>query len=323
MNHEHVPRYCRVHPVIHDFIVCKSKEDNFATLVDAQQQYVPNNNNSTIRRLSLNNSGKQDQPAARNEHMDLSHARSITVFGNSSAMPLLTDLKVVRVLDLEGCNSPVRLDGLCKLLLLRYLSLKGTDIIDLPTTIEELKWLETLDVRSTKVKELPPSITKLEKLTHLLTGCSKLPTMISDMKALLTLSCSANAMEQLRGLANVRELELFCDKTEITGDEERVTFPSDGFQGVKQLCIRGSSPSVAFKSSALPDVQVFELRFEKGLADKSSSVSGIEHLTSLKHLYVEFLQQDEGTMATVDAMRRAVEAPNHPDVTVMVNGVCM
>jgi hypothetical protein len=133
MNHEHVPRYCRVHPVIHDFIVCKSKEDNFATLVDAQQQYVPNNN-STIRRLSLNNSGKQDQPAARNEHMDLSHARSITVFGNSSAMPLLTDLKVVRVLDLEGCNGPVRLDGLCKVLLLRYLSLKGTDIIDLPTT---------------------------------------------------------------------------------------------------------------------------------------------------------------------------------------------
>ncbi|TVU21042.1 hypothetical protein EJB05_30653, partial [Eragrostis curvula] len=317
LNHERFPRTCRVHPVIHDFIVCKSKEENFATLVDAQQQYVPNNN-STIRRLSLKNSSKQAEPAVRNEHMDLSHARSITVIGNASATPLLTDLKVVRVLDLEGCDGPVCLDGLCKLLLLRYLSL-GTDINDLPATIGELKWLETLDVKSTKVKELPSSIVKLEKLTYLLAGSAKLPSRIAEMKALQMLSCSANALEQLRELTSVRKLELFCDETEMTGDERRVTFPGDGFKGVKWLCIRGRSPSVTFETGALPDVQVLELRFGEALAKESSSISGIEHLSSLKNVNVEFSKDDAGAMATVEEMRKAVEA-NHPDVTFMING---
>ncbi|KAK3164307.1 hypothetical protein QOZ80_1AG0015640 [Eleusine coracana subsp. coracana] len=319
MNHENVPRYCTVHPVIHDFIVCKSKDENFATLVDAQQLYVPNNNNSTIRRLSLKNSGKQAHPAVQNEHMDLSHARSITVFSNSDPMPLLTDLKVVRVLDLECCNGPVCLDSLCKLLLLRYLSLRGTDINELPATIGELKWLETLDVRSTKVKELPPSIAKLKKLTHLLTRSTKLPGKIAEMKALQTLSCSVDAMEQLRELTKVTELELFCDEAETPGNETGVTFTGDGFQGVKRLCIRSSSPSMTFESGALPDVQVLELRFKEGLADKSSGVSGIQYLLSLKHIYVEFLQHDAGAMATVDAIRQVVNAPNHQEVTIMVN----
>ncbi|RLN25497.1 disease resistance protein RPM1-like [Panicum miliaceum] len=245
LNHEGVPRRCRVHPVIHDFIVYKSMEENFATLMDAQ--HVPNND-STVRRLSLRNSSKQDQPAVRNESTDLSHARSITVFGHASAAPQLTNLKVVRGLDLEGCHGPVCLDGLCKLVLLRYLSLRGTDTSEVPPTIGDLRCLETLDVRSTKVKELPPSIVRLEKLMHLLAGSAKVPDGIANMKSLQTLSCggttksSANFIEEINNHDNLRELELYSDATETPGNKKRVRFPAHGFRSVKKLCIRCPSP---------------------------------------------------------------------------------
>jgi hypothetical protein len=308
LDHEGVPRRCRVHPVIHDFIICKSMEENFATLIDAQ--HVPKNG-STVRRLSVKNSSKKDQPAARNESTDLSHARSVTVFGHASAAPSLNDLKVVRVLDLEGCVGPVCLDGLCKLVLLRYLSLKGTDASVLPSAIGDLRCLETLDVRFTKVKELPPSIVRLGKLMHLLAGSAKLPGDIAEMKALQTLSCigttrrSVNFIEEISKHDKLRELELYFDATEKP--EMPVEFPAHGFRSVRKLCIRHSSPWVTFEPNTLPVIQVLELSFQKGLVDQSSGVSGIENLSSLKHVLLEFQKNDAGAMATVDAVRNSAQ----------------
>ncbi|OEL14516.1 Disease resistance protein RPP13 [Dichanthelium oligosanthes] len=325
LNYERVPAHCRVHPVIHDFIVCKSMEENFSTLMDAQ--HVPNND-STVRRLSLKNSSKQDQPAARNESMDLPHARSITVFGHASAVPQLTNLKVVRVLDLEGCDGLVCLEGLCKLVLLRYLSLKGTAASELPAAIGDLKCLETLDVRSTKVGELPPSIVRLEKLMHLLAGSAKLPGGIAEMKALRTLSCggptksSLNFIEEISKHNTLRELELYSDDTEMPGNKKGVMFPANGFWSVKKLCIRQSSPLVTFEPRALPAIQALELRFQKGLADESSGVSGMENLSSLKCVLLDFEQHDAGAMVTVDAVRNAAQRvlPDHQYITIKVDG---
>ncbi|CAD6256318.1 unnamed protein product [Miscanthus lutarioriparius] len=163
------PRYCRLHPVIHDFVVCKSMEDNFVTLVDDQSPPISTNDCTVYWRLSVQSS-KHDRDLTSNDGMDLSHVRSITVFGQASAATGLTNLRVVRVLDLEGCVGPVGLDNLDKLPLLRYLNLKGTDVTELPATIWELRFLESLDVRSTKVKQLPPSIMGLRHLRTLLFG---------------------------------------------------------------------------------------------------------------------------------------------------------
>lgn len=153
------PRYCRLHPVIHDFFVCKSLEDNFFTVVGDHNR--PISTNCTVYRQLSVQSSKHDQDLTSYDGMDLSHVRSVTVFGQASAAPRLANLRVVRVLDLEGCVGPVCLDDLDKLPLLRYLSLKGTDVSELPATIWELRFLELLDVRSTKVKQLPPSIVGL------------------------------------------------------------------------------------------------------------------------------------------------------------------
>ncbi|XP_006644140.1 disease resistance protein Pik-2-like [Oryza brachyantha] len=323
LRHDGTPSCCTLHPVMHDFIVVKSMEENFVTLVYAKQE-APHN--STVRRLSLQNSVKQDQAVARTD--TIKHARSVTVFGHAGGVPRLNDMSVLRVLDLEGCNGSVCLDGLCKLILLRYLSIRGTDVSELPAQIGELRCLETLDVRSTKVKELPASIVRLERLMHLLVGKAKLPGEIRKMQGLLTLSCTdvwkntASVLPELADLANLRELELFCDATEISGNKERASFSSDGFKSLKHLSIHGRLPSVAFANRSLQEVEVLELKFEKDISDgsRSGGVSGVEHLPSLKYIFIEFSQKDAGAAATIASVRNAAEMlhPNHPLVSFKV-----
>lgn len=218
LTHYGIPKGCTVHPVIHDFIVYKSREENFiATVNDGYQDFA---STGTIHRLSLQSSSKKDQNMSQHTSMDLSNVRSIIVVGQASTTPHLTALRLVRVLDLEGCEGmAVCLDGLDRLLHLRYLSLRGTNVRKLPDTIGQLRCLQTLDVRSTNVKELPPSIVMLEKLMHLLCGSAKLPQGISEMKALQTLSCaiitkSSKSIRDLSELVELRELELFCDFTQ-------------------------------------------------------------------------------------------------------------
>ncbi|KAG2563251.1 hypothetical protein PVAP13_8KG368300 [Panicum virgatum] len=220
-------RCCRLHPVIHDFLVYKSMGEKFITIVDAEHQDVPSNNMcSTIRRLFLRSSSMQDQDLARNGNMNLSQARSIIVTGQASTAPHLTDLRVVRVLDLEGYEGMVCLDGLEKLLLLRYLSLRGTNVSELPETLGELRCLETLDVRSTKVKELPQSIVGLQNLETLLVSGGRMNSSIEpatripeDMRIchlpeklaavdLRELPASASIVNALGGLDRLRVLEI-------------------------------------------------------------------------------------------------------------------
>ncbi|KAE8786587.1 putative disease resistance RPP13-like protein 3 [Hordeum vulgare] len=322
-RHDGTLRSCIVHPLIHEFIVCQAMENKFVSLVHAEQQGVSlPSSNPTAPWISLQNSMELDL------RTDLSYVRSVTVFGQASDLPPQTNLisEGLRVLDLGDCEGPVRLDGLWELLHLRYLSLGGTNISELPAKIGELIYLQTLDMRSTKVKELPPNIVRLENLMHLLAGNAKLPHEISKMKELVTLSCanigswgsSASVMKELGEIANLRDLELFCEVTENLGDKEhmpdnekQVVFMQDGFQTLNKLHIQGSFQSLSFEVGALPNVQVLELNFEKGHPEESASMSGIEHLLSLEHVLLEFSHHGRGTTVTYAAVREAAEI--HPN----------
>ncbi|CAL4983436.1 unnamed protein product [Urochloa decumbens] len=161
---------CQVHDMILEYIVSKSSEENFITVVGGH--WLTPTPSNKVRRLSLHNSNPEDVKE-KIENMNLSHVRSLTVFENLHHLPSYSFKSVIlQVLDLEGCKNinNKQLDKIFKMFQLKYLSLRNTYTKKLPSQIGRLQYLETLDIRDTNVTELPSSVGRLQKMVHLLGG---------------------------------------------------------------------------------------------------------------------------------------------------------
>lgn len=161
-------RSFKVHDVMLDVITSKSNQENFVSFLGSS--LTSTTGHDKIRRLSI-------QPGYRNTEFSsrrLSHTRSLTILSSTERPGAIsfTDLRLLRVLDLQGCRwlSNRDLKDICQLPLLKYLNLRDTTIQQLPEKIGKLKELVTLDVRQTSVKALPNSITRLQNLNHLMVG---------------------------------------------------------------------------------------------------------------------------------------------------------
>jgi disease resistance protein RPM1 len=174
---------CHVNDLVHEFIVSKAREENFVTVVGGYWSMAPPS--PRVRRLSLklmpDQQGRTDTNGpgrGTTMGMDLSHVRSLTLYGKSSRKEELQEtLKkcgIVQVLDLVGCQCQDLEKGamkeICRMLLLKYLNLRSTSIKELPKDIGKLKHLETLDIRETDVLELPDEICQLQRLMRIYGG---------------------------------------------------------------------------------------------------------------------------------------------------------
>ncbi|CAN6211296.1 unnamed protein product [Urochloa humidicola] len=121
-----------------------------------------------VRRLSIHGTHSEQVKKAL-EKMSTSHIRSVTVFGS---LDIRIVFRILQVLDLEGCRDLKRhhVKDISQMLLLKYLSLRGTDAKELPSNIGKMQYLETLDVRETKVTMLPRTIVLLDRILHILGG---------------------------------------------------------------------------------------------------------------------------------------------------------
>ncbi|KAF7073653.1 hypothetical protein CFC21_078604 [Triticum aestivum] len=156
---------CRVHGVVLQIILSQSIEENQLFIMDKHCNEAPQGN---IRHLVVTRWKKNEKMASLN----LSQVRSLTIFGRCPVSLISSKLHFLRVLDLEDTleleNDDLKHIG--ELHHLRYLGLRKTNISRLPSSLENLRFLETLDVQDTKVTQLPVGITKLEKLCHLVGG---------------------------------------------------------------------------------------------------------------------------------------------------------
>ncbi|KAF7070588.1 hypothetical protein CFC21_076095, partial [Triticum aestivum] len=163
----------KVHDMILEYIMSKASQENFITVVGGHW-LMPTPSNK-VRRLSMQSSGsKQGNPT---KGMDLSQVRSLTVFGSQDRpLPFHSfNNGIIQVLDLEGWKGLTNkhMEDICKMLVLKYLSLRRTEISTIPSEIEKIQDLETFDVRETNVGDLPKTFGNLKRLRSLLGGSKK------------------------------------------------------------------------------------------------------------------------------------------------------
>ncbi|CAM0953632.1 unnamed protein product [Alopecurus aequalis] len=185
---------CQVHDMMLEVMVSKSVETNFVSLIGRQYGEM---SHGKVRRLSIHGDcdtvKKVEQRRARHgiEAMELEHVRSLTTFqsegGLSKLLDRLVEFKLLRVLDLQDCRAlqNKHMRYVCRLYLLRFLSLRGTRISNMPNEIGDLEHLESLDVKNTAIAKLPQTVTKLTKLERLIAAYQwNFPQGIGNMKAL-------------------------------------------------------------------------------------------------------------------------------------------
>ncbi|CAL5077689.1 unnamed protein product [Urochloa decumbens] len=208
---------CRVHDVILNFLVSKSVEENFVTLLDPYG--LPPSLHSKVRRLALQNSYQENVvPWIKSIKP---HVRSLACFVDCKELHPLTEFEVLRVLDLKNCESlrNIHLANIEVLFQLWYLSIRGTSVSELPAGIGQVQHLETLDIRDTNVEKLPSTIVLLEKLARLFVYPNvRFPAEgFSKMKGLQQLERFSihgqplSFLNELGQLTNLRMLYVLCD----------------------------------------------------------------------------------------------------------------
>ncbi|CAN6162370.1 unnamed protein product [Urochloa humidicola] len=186
---------CQVRGVVLEYITEKAVSKNFVTLIHKQERLRKVDSNvARVRRLSIQSSTKERY----SDVGDKSAIRSLTIF--KSDLFAFQSCKMLRLLDLENCEGLNKgtLDGICGLLLLKYLSLRNTGINELPSKISKLQHLQTLDIQDTQVKTLPMEVIMLPKLAYLF-GKFELPKLPKDKSELEQFLTKKSELHTLAG----------------------------------------------------------------------------------------------------------------------------
>ncbi|WVZ49423.1 hypothetical protein U9M48_000788 [Paspalum notatum var. saurae] len=180
-----IAKRCQVHGIMLEFVIHKSVYKNFATLIHKDDLVPKYESPYLVRRLSIHDGTAESKRLATK--LKLSATRWLTI-SNCTDLLDLKNFRLLRLLDLEGCNGidNIVMNNICKLLFLKYLSLRDTDVKMVPKKIKKLKCLETLDIRGTGVKNLPVEVFLLPLLTYLF-GRFELPHLSN--KTIQTMLC--------------------------------------------------------------------------------------------------------------------------------------
>ncbi|CAM0947813.1 unnamed protein product [Alopecurus aequalis] len=206
--------FCRVHDMMLDLILSKGTEDNFVSVAyNYEDMARVHSCGYKVRRLSL----KPTAGIATQETLDtsMSDVRSYAMFGKCKYTPPLSKFKYLRILLFEfsyRSDTTVDLTAIGHLFLLRYLKVLATlASVALPTEIQRLVHLQTLELHCKSAQSFPANITRLDNLFHLILPCDTvLPKGIQNMKSIRTLHCwdmSESLLEDIKGLSQLTNLK--------------------------------------------------------------------------------------------------------------------
>ncbi|XP_027181839.1 disease resistance protein RPM1-like [Coffea eugenioides] len=168
--YEGLPNTCRIHDLLREVILLKSREQNMVTVITEQLTRWPS---EKVRRLVVHGSSSNNtQHHQQRPNYCFDHLRSFVTVGSTNLLlhkMLLSEVsrssKLLKVLDLTGQEAQKKIPNeIFKMFRLKHLDLYGTGVERVPKAIGKLQHLEYLNLGETGVRELPTEILKLQKL---------------------------------------------------------------------------------------------------------------------------------------------------------------
>ncbi|XP_027081857.1 disease resistance protein RPM1-like [Coffea arabica] len=232
MFYEGLPDYCRIHDLLREVILLKSREQNMITITTGQPTMWPS---EKVRRLVVHSSSSNNtQHHQQRPNYCFDHLRSFVTVGSTDPVlskMLLSEIsrnsKLLKVLDLSDQETQEELPNeIFKMFHLKHLNLYGTGVERVPKAIGKLQHLEHLNLGNTRVRGLPMEILKLQKLRVLrgyqLVDSSdhdygshgfKAPSNIGGLLALEILNCvdassGSTIIKEIGKLTQLRELRI-------------------------------------------------------------------------------------------------------------------
>ncbi|TVU23957.1 hypothetical protein EJB05_26348, partial [Eragrostis curvula] len=202
--------WCRLHDMVLDLVRSLSSEENFVTILSDTKDTSAL---AKARRLSLQS--READNARTWGTRSMPHVRSAVAFSSAiNQIPALQSFKVLRVLDLQYCDLShgYSLKCLGSLFHLRYLNLNNTRIDQLPKEVENLQFLETLDIKYNNISHLQLNNAQFK---HLLCLLVDVDTIVSNgiwsLKSLEEVSCLCiddELMDHIEELGLLTELRV-------------------------------------------------------------------------------------------------------------------
>ncbi|KAM3373581.1 hypothetical protein ACQJBY_020180 [Aegilops geniculata] len=311
-----------------------SQEENFATFLSESEPHVKENETRFFIQCS------DSKLSISTERANVTKVCSVTMLGPANPVSFKL-FKNVHVLDLDGCKDLDKsaMDDICQIINLKYLSLKHTQVTEippeisklqnletldvsrtqisnLPPEIRKLQNLETLDVRQTQVKELPKEVLQLRKIKHLHFGQSgcfgvKLPVGIDQLESVRVMGtvdsreCSESAVQEISELIpkEVKELEVVLYDGPNDMDRNDNLLSSLGkCSKLKSLTIYGdSNPS----DKLSPESPYFPQLEKLKVAGRFAKIpEWIGHLRTLTLLVIRVWKLKENDLETIGGLPR-------------------
>lgn len=283
---------CQVHDMVLEFINKLSAEEGFVTeLLSDGQQAGTSAVQKKIRRLSLHAERTTFASTEARERLSYPHVRSLAAFGKVDSMPPLSGFRVLRVLQLEDCSrlKNNHLKDIGEFHHLRFLRLRRAIFItELPESIGNLQFLETLDIRGIfiSVLQLPKSFVNLGNLVRLIADRVKLPHGVTlgnmeCLQQLVGICFTEDTMQAIGDLTELRVLKIVLDERKFMKSTSTETLDAylQRCKNLQDLTI--SSGYVAFMKGVPSSLQRFKAdgQFEELPGWINSSLSCLNTLS--------------------------------------------
>ncbi|CAA7400549.1 unnamed protein product [Spirodela intermedia] len=252
---------CRIHDLLHDLTVAEAKEVGFLVSHGIRDDEGVSQLDSSVRRLSL-----QGEKTWCWDSKSTPRLRTFLSFGTRCQVDINRvfsdrDLKLLKVVDLEGALFDELPEEVGDLIHLRYLCLKNTGITSLPSSVAKLRHLQCLDAKWTEIKTMPRGVWKIEALRQVIVPEKVEPEMLvaglSNLQVLKEVRAGRWIDSCLGSLTSLRELQIrgIKDCHHPALSSWLLKLPR-----LKKLGLRGESiPDCLWTSSSFSSLQVLSL----------------------------------------------------------------